>query len=234
MNATTMTMIDLQAMALLGLFGTGHCIGMCGPLIIAFPGRSQQWRGHAYYHCGRVLTYTLVGGAMGGVGLGLGELAAAAGGSELAWIARIQVTMSIAAALFLLAFGIARIGIFPEPSWLNGIAPSRIPGVGRLIRSPDRSVTASGLFTIGLAMGLLPCGLSFAAFARALASSGPGAGAAMTLAFGLGTLPGLLLIGSGASALSGRFRRHCDLLSGVLMIAMAVKLLVDALGAFWR
>ncbi len=229
-----MTMIDLQAMALLGLLGTGHCIGMCGPLIIAFPGRSRQWRGHAYYHCGRLLTYSLVGGTMGGVGLGLGELAAAAGGSELAWIARIQVAMSIAAAFFLLAFGIARIGILPEPSWLGGIAPSRIPGVGRLLRSPDHRASASGLFTIGLAMGLLPCGLSFAAFARAIASSGPVEGAVMTLVFGLGTVPGLLLLGTGASVLSRRYRRHSDLLSGVLMVAMAVKLLVDALGAFWR
>lgn len=56
----------------------------------------------------------------------------------------------------------------------------------------------------------------------------------MTLVFGLGTVPGLLLLGTGASVLSRRYRRHSDLLSGVLMVAMAVKLLVDALGAFWR
>jgi sulfite exporter TauE/SafE len=56
----------------------------------------------------------------------------------------------------------------------------------------------------------------------------------MTLAFGLGTLPGLLLLGTGASGLARRYRRHSDILSGVVMIAMAASLGADVVQAWLR
>ena len=82
-------------------------------------------------------------------------------------------------------------------------------------------------------MGLLPCGLSFGAFARALATTEPLTGAALTLAFGIGTLPGLLLLGTGLSVLARRYRRHSDLLAGIVMAAVAARLLVDGILALW-
>ena len=82
------------------------------------------------------------------------------------------------------------------------------------------------LFLMGLVLGGLPCGLSYAAFAKALATGDVSAGLATTLAFGLGTLPGLLAIGAGAAVLMRRFRRQADMLAGLIMIGMAVVLLV--------
>ncbi len=58
-------------------------------------------------------------------------------------------------------------------------------------------------------------------------------GAGLTLAFGLGTLPGLLLLGTGFSVLARRYRRHSDLLAGMVMIALAGRLLVDGVMALW-
>ena len=84
---------------------------------------------------------------------------------------------------------------------------------------------------LGMLMGFLPCGLSFAAFARALPSGSAWAGGTLLLAFGLGTLPGLLALGLGASGLLRRHRKHSDLLAGLLMIYMAVSLGADALQA---
>jgi sulfite exporter TauE/SafE len=55
----------------------------------------------------------------------------------------------------------------------------------------------------------------------------------LLLAFGLGTLPGLLLVGTGASALARRYRRHFDIFSGILMIGMAASLLVKGVAAFF-
>ena len=81
----------------------------------------------------------------------------------------------------------------------------------------------------GLFMGLLPCGLSFAAFARALAAGSPLSGGTLVFIFGLGTLPGLLVVGAGASGIFKRYRRYSDPLSGMLMIGMAASLLADAL-----
>jgi sulfite exporter TauE/SafE len=82
-------------------------------------------------------------------------------------------------------------------------------------------------------MGMLPCGLSFGAFARALAAADPLVGAGLALAFGLGTLPGLLMLGTGLSVLARRFRRHSDLLAGIVMTVIAGRLLVDGIVALW-
>jgi sulfite exporter TauE/SafE len=84
------------------------------------------------------------------------------------------------------------------------------------------------MFLLGLLLGLLPCGLSYAAFARALAAGGPAQGALLVLAFSLGTLPGLLLVGTGASRFARRHAKLFDVLSGVLLVAMAAKLGIDA------
>lgn len=225
--------IDLYSMFLLGVFGTGHCIGMCGPLVFAFPGRSGKLSSHLFYHGGRLLTYTLVGAAMGAAGAGLEWIARAAGGDPLLWMARIQILLSMVAAGFLLLFGLARIGLLPEPQWLSQADPSRVPVLGRLAGAGSAADSRMGLFALGLALGLLPCGLSFGAFARALAAGGAGAGAVMVLAFGAGTLPGLLLVGAGASSIARRYRKHSDVLSGILMILMALSIGADAVQALW-
>ncbi|MBL0712302.1 MAG: sulfite exporter TauE/SafE family protein, partial [Desulfosarcina sp.] len=80
----------------------------------------------------------------------------------------------------------------------------------------------------GAAMGFLPCGLSFGAFSRALAVQDPLAGAALTFVFGLGSLPVLLLLGSGLAPLIRRYRRHSDILAGALMVGMAAALVINS------
>ncbi len=224
---------DLYAVFLLGIFGTGHCIGMCGPLVFAFPGRLGKIGPHLAYHAGRLLTYTAVGAAMGAIGGGLGWIAKAGGGDPLAWLARSQLLLSMAAAVFLLMFGLGRIGILPEPAWLSLADPKRIPVLGRLAASPEAVDRHGGLFTLGLVLGLLPCGLSYGAFARALATGGTLQGAAVALSFGIGTLPGLMLVGAGASSIARRYRRHSDVLSGILMILMALSIGADTLQALF-
>ncbi|MCF8078608.1 MAG: sulfite exporter TauE/SafE family protein [Desulfobacterales bacterium] len=220
--------IDLTAMFLLGIFGTGHCIGMCGPLVVAFPGRSGGYRHHLAYHGGRLLTYTAIGAIMGAAGAGLGWIAGMTGSDPALWITRSQVMFSLAAAGFLLLFGLGRIGLVQEPRWLSIAEPQKIPGLGRLLRSGAAAETWRGLFVLGAMFGFLPCGLSFGAFARALGAGNMAAGALLTAAFGAGTLPGLLLVGGGASAAARRYRKHSDILSGMLMIALSLELTADA------
>jgi uncharacterized protein len=223
-----MNQIDVLPLFLLGILGTGHCIGMCGPLVIAFPGRTGRSLAHLWYHGGRILTYVLVGGLMGGVGAAMTHIAAGTGGNPLVWMARTQIFFSLLAAVFLLVFGLVRIGIMTEPIWMTLADPQRVPFFGRLLRTGGGGGN-SGQFALGLALGLLPCGLSFAAFARALASTGPVAGMVMLAAFGLGTLPGLLLVGLGAGRLLRRYRRASDVLSGMLMIGMAAGLAAQSI-----
>ncbi len=217
-------------MLLLGVLGTGHCLGMCGPLVVAFPMRRRGVPGHVCYHAGRILTYAAVGAAMGGAGAGVTRLASGVGGDPLTWMVRIQVGVSLAAALFLLHFGLVRLGFLREPAWMSP-AGAGAAGIGRLARPGGAGPGLAGLTLLGSAMGLLPCGLSFAAFARALASASPWAGGVMALVFGIGTLPGLLVLGTGAAGIVRRYRVQSDILAGLLMIAMAADLAADAMAA---
>jgi len=220
-------------MFLMGFLGTGHCLGMCGPLVFAFPGQVGGMKAHGAYHAGRVLTYTLVGLVMGGTGWGIVRLAGQTEANPLAWMAGIQTGLALVAGLFMLGFGLSRVGLIPEPAWMATATLTRIPAVRELLRRSDRPTPGRRLFATGLVMGMLPCGLSFGAFARALATAAPLEGAGLTLAFGLGTLPGLLLLGTGFSVLARRYRRHSDLLAGVIMIALAARLLVEGVMSLW-
>jgi len=220
-------------MFLLGFLGTGHCLGMCGPLVFAFPGQVGGLKAHGAYHTGRILTYTLVGLVMGGIGQAVVFLAGQTRANPLEWMAGIQAALALVAGLFMLGFGLSRVGLIAEPEWLAAATPTRIPGARRLLRPSRDPRNNLRMFATGMVMGLLPCGLSFGAFARSLAAADLLGGAGMTLLFGLGTLPGLMLLGTGLSALARRYRRHSDLLSGIVMTMIALRLLVDGGMALW-
>lgn len=224
-----MNITDLYSLFLLGLVGTGHCIGMCGPLVFAFPARMGTFAAHLLYHLGRIGTYTAVGGLLGLLGSGLAHMGTA-GSPALDRLSLIQVCFALAAALFLLFFGISRLGLLREPGWMSLAEPSRIPGYGKIVTAVRQDKRPWAIFVLGLIMGFLPCGLSFGAFARALPTTSAVTGAAMLLAFGLGTLPGLLLLGTGASGIFQRYRRASDILAGLLMIAMALRMSIKAIG----
>jgi uncharacterized protein len=211
---------------------------MCGPLVLAFPARRGGLGSQLAYNLGRITTYTLIGAALGGISAGLARVG---GEASLAWTLRIQLGFSLVAALFLGVFGLSKLGLLREPAFLSLANPGKLPGFRRLqhrlaassqdaSQDPRRSSVMPLVF-LGLLLGLLPCGLSFAAFARSLGAPDPLWGAAMTLAFGLGTLPSLLLVGLSASRLSAGQRRISDLVAGLLMIGMAVSLALDFVGA---
>lgn len=158
-------------MFLLGVLGTAHCLGMCGPLVLALPaGRGRIWS-HLLYHAGRITTYTIVGAVLGALGSGVAALSGLAADDPMSAVARVQVAVSLVSAALLGWLGLARLGIVGEPSWMAVATPTKVPGFARVLRR----ATAGGSFALvalGLLLGLLPCGLSFAAFAAALAAGG--------------------------------------------------------------
>jgi uncharacterized protein len=226
-----MSHLDLTSMFFLGLLGTGHCLGMCGPLVLAFPALTGHFSSHIFYHLGRTVTYVAVGAAMGGLGAGLSLLAEKGGDDPLFWVLGVQVVLSVTAAVFLFAFGLSRLGFLREPGWMSLASPSKIPGYRRIMGSTTRTKDNVSMLLLGIMLGFLPCGLSFAAFARALAAGGPIEGGMLTVVFAAGTLPGLLLLGTGVSRIAAKYRRTSDVLSGMVMIGMAASLLADALRA---
>jgi len=225
--------LDLVSLFLLGLFGTGHCVGMCGPLVFAFPGKTGRFVSHLAYHGGRLGTYTVVGFLMGGLGAGLARLFSGAESTAyLKLLAQIQVAFSILAGVFLIIFGLAQIGLINEPRWLAVAVPEKIPGYRKLVRGAFAHTDTPKMLLLGFVMGFLPCGLSYAAFSKALATANPVSGGSFLVAFGLGTMPGLLFVGTTASHVARRYRRQSDILSGMLMLGMGVMLLEKAAGIF--
>ena len=160
------TPIDTIALFMLGLLGTGHCIGMCGPLVVALPGQTGRFSAHLAYHAGRLITYTLIGALMGALGGGLIRLASVLGSDPMVWMARTQLGIGVLAGLFLLFFGLSRLGFVAEPDWLAVANPAGMPGWRGLMSRVAERRSNGDLFIMGLILGGLPCGLSYAAFAR--------------------------------------------------------------------
>ncbi len=220
-------MYDLFSLFLLGLFGSAHCLGMCGPLVLAIPTGSSRLLPHLLYNLGRITTYTLIGIFLGAVGNTVARLS---GTSPLMLLNRAEIILSFFSALLLLWLGLLRLTRLREPAWMRGLMPTRIPGFTAVRDGVmlDRSPAACYLF--GVLLGFLPCGLSYGAFGVALATGSPWRGGLDTLAFGLGTLPGLLLLGTAASGIVKNHRRLFDILAGALMIAMALALFLRGMG----
>ncbi|RJO68575.1 MAG: sulfite exporter TauE/SafE family protein [Myxococcales bacterium] len=220
------SLLDLTAMFMLGLLGAGHCIGMCGPLVLAVTARDNRWRAHFAYHLGRGLTYTALGAVVGALGSGLFALS---GGSDLDRLARLQAMVSLFAALLLVLFALVRLGLIREPEWATAPLSGGIPGTKIIQQRAIQQNGARRFIGLGMFFGLIPCGLSYAALARALPAASPASGALFLAAFALGTFPGLLLLGGSIGQLWRKHRQLSDLLSGVIMLAMALSLAVDAL-----
>ena len=116
------------------------------------------------------------------------------------------------------------------------------PSIGRHVPSLNRAppiVTRllrrlSGLagLPLGLALGLLPCGLLYAALLAASATGGPAQGAIAMLIFGLGTMPALMAVGVAGQAATRRWQRAIGPLAPILLLANAAVLGVLALQMF--
>ena len=227
-----MSNIELSSLFLLGLLGSAHCIGMCGPLVLIIPEGRSRLLSQLLYNLGRVTTYTMVGALFGLFGSGISELAAQAGKDPLQLFGRIQLLFSFLAAAFLFWFGLIRLSICKEPQIMQKAMPSRIPGFQSIHSGvvADRSVAACYLF--GVVLGFLPCGLSYSAFAMALAAGGPVQGGLSTLAFGLGTLPALFFLGTAAFGIVRKHQKLFDLLAGMVMIFLGISLLTKGISRF--
>jgi sulfite exporter TauE/SafE len=191
-----MTASVAVSLFLIGLLGGVHCIGMCGGIVSALsfqagrPMHGQALR-HLAYNAGRILTYAMAGGIVGGIGQAGVFLA----GRKLAPF------HYLLANLMLIALGLYMMGItrFLTPIERGGrVLWRRIQPLSRHLL-PARTVGQA--FTVGIVWGWLPCGLVYSALATALTTGSIQGGAYGMLAFGLGTLPNLMLAGLMAARL---------------------------------
>nr|MBL8412390.1 sulfite exporter TauE/SafE family protein [Dechloromonas sp.] len=203
------------ALFLVGLLGGTHCVGMCGGIVGALSmGASARWSMLLAYNGGRILSYALAGalaGALGAASLGLeGQVP-------------IRLILYFLANLMLVALGFYLLGATRALAFTERAGQYLWRLIQPLTRRflPARSVGQA--FPLGVLWGWLPCGLVYSALAGALAAGSAGRGAALMLAFGLGTLPNLLLAGILLARLNEFVRRPLvRAISGLLVLGFGL------------
>jgi sulfite exporter TauE/SafE len=175
----------------LGLAGAGHCLGMCGGVVAALSfavpadAREARWKLNAGYNLGRIASYSLMGGLVAALA---GQLPTA--GLPLA---------RTLAGLLLIAMGLYLANWWRGLLWLERGGQwlwRRLKPLGDRFLPLDSPAKA---VAVGLVWGWLPCGLVYATLGYALAQADVWRGALVMAAFGLGTLPALLVGGLLAS-----------------------------------
>ncbi len=209
----------LAAAFLLGAAGSAHCLGMCGPIALAVPSPSNtlraRWMSTLLLNAGRISTYTLLGVAVGSLGLGMR-------------LAGLQQAVSITGGILLLLST-------AMPSLLHRWSPTgRVAlGIGRLRSALARNLKRTApeaLFLTGALNGLLPCGLLYAALLGAASLAAPTHAALFMAAFGLGTWPALMALRMGGALVSSTARLRLRKLSPVLISAVAMLMILRGMG----
>jgi uncharacterized protein len=197
---------------LLGLMGSLHCAGMCGPLALMTPvvgtTRTSIVASRALYHAGRITTYATIGVVFGVIG-------------QSVVFAGFQRWLSfVVGILMLLILVLAN----PLKRQLTRIPLSIKTLFGKLLRQR----TYRSIFALGATNGLLPCGLVYMAGAASIATGNAALAAAYMVLFGLGTLPMLFAISSAGERLNLRRFPSLQKLGPICGAFVAVLLIVRA------
>jgi sulfite exporter TauE/SafE len=213
-------LIDYPAIFLIGFLGSfGHCIGMCGGFVMAYSikinaknpaSENQPITPHLMYNIGRILTYTFLGLLFGFVGETVGIRLG---------INNFQGALQIVAGLIMIWMGLDFGG------WIPPLSGNYFPGYShfkKLASSLLSRVNRRNVFALGLVLGFIPCGLVYAAGAKAAATENVLGGMLTMFIFGLGTIPGMFLVGIGANLVTVKFRHYLFRLATVLVILLGI------------
>ncbi len=213
----------LTIVFLMGLLGGVHCLGMCGGVVAlltsALPvdlrsNSRQSSLYHLNYNTGRILSYILMGVIFGAAGEAL---------SGMLKMSTFDYALRIFSGLLMVLVGLY------IANWYSGIQALERVGAklwAKLQPISQKFLPVTNLksaFLVGLFWGGIPCGLVYGALSFALLSSSAVQGGLIMLAFGLGTLPSLLLMAGFSSKLGEAIKRPLvRKLSGALIIILGI------------
>lgn len=204
---------------IVGLLGSVHCVGMCGPIAVALPvlGETQFQiiMGRTLYNLGRIITYSLLGALFGLFG------------SRLILFG-LQQNLSILLGLIILLYIILprkwKAKIF-DTTFYNRIKTFLISRFAILISK--RSI--SSLFIIGLFNGLLPCGFVYVGIAGAASTADWLHGSAYMALFGLGTFPIMFAASILGKIINMNIRQRINKLIPALTVILALLFILRGL-----
>ncbi|HNA78875.1 MAG TPA: sulfite exporter TauE/SafE family protein [Turneriella sp.] len=197
----------------MGFLSGGHCLGMCGPLVLALPvSEDRVWISVFYrviYNFGRVFTYTILGGIAGAV-------------AALFSLQVLQARVAqIAGALLIL---LALLQLLPHIHL--GFLSRAHAFIARTIAPLLRNAGRGRFFLLGMLNGILPCGMVAAALLVSIAAETWLSGIAYMAVFGAGTFPLMLLASVFGIYLSGRMRQVVSWAGPLYAIALGILLLL--------
>jgi len=181
---------EIFAAFFIGLVGSLHCIGMCGPIAIALPVPTSSnlsfLTGRILYNLGRVVTYSFLGAVLGLIG------------SKIALAGAQQIVSIVLGIIVIVAVILPQKykNYFEQHPLIQKLAQPLKNNIGVLFKKG----TFSAMFLRGILNGFLPCGLVYVALAGAIASGDAISGAAVMILFGLGTVPSMF-----AASVFGKF-----------------------------
>ena len=204
--------LTIISIAFLGSFG--HCIGMCGGIVLAYstikiePKSSKVSQGvaHLLYSFGRVLTYTVLGALFGTLG-GVATFSNTANG-----------TLLIVAGVFMMLAGLSLLGKIKFLTLIEHSFSSS-PWYKNAFKKVLNSKSNLSFFVLGMLNGLLPCGFVYFFAITAASTADPLYGALVMAIFGLSTIPAMFGLGFLTSLTSATsFRNMMMSLSSIAVI----------------
>ncbi len=211
--------MDLLTALTLGLIGSFHCVGMCGPIAIALPlpkkNFSYKSLGVILYSLGRMITYGILGGIFGLLGKGIKM-----GGFQ-------QVVSILMGVVMILS--IVFPFIFKNRINLNTMFGGYVYRFVGQFRKLFQIRTFSSLLFIGLLNGLLPCGLVYIAIAGAINTNDIMLGVMYMVFFGLGTVPLLAAVSLIGNVISGKFRSSVNKIIPYVVIIIGILFILRGL-----
>ncbi len=222
-------MIDFVPLTafVVGLLGGVHCLGMCGGIVgaLTFGLPENRRKGIRFlpfqlaYNAGRILSYTLAGAIAGGIGVLLAGVLP---------VQQAQNILIVMAAVFMILMGLYIGGWWNGLTFLEKAGGSlwhRLEPLGRKMMPVKSPLQA---FALGLVWGWLPCGLVYSVLVWAISAGSAMQGAMLMAAFGLGTLPNLLLMGVAAGWLGQRVKKPAvRYVAGGLIIGYGIYMLAN-------
>jgi sulfite exporter TauE/SafE len=207
---------------MVGLLGSGHCLGMCGGLVSAFFMKLQARGPWPYlsYHAARIAVYAVVGllaALLGAVLVSTGRLGLAQG------------ILQIVAGIVVIVLGFDLLGLSPiRNAW--GFAP--LAWLRKQFMSATQKGPIIGSLIGGAINGLMPCSMTMAMAVQATTAPSPPEGMLLLLAFGAGTLPSMLSASVLFGKLGPRFRGWLLKGAALFVIALGVSTLWQGLRYF--
>lgn len=210
----------LYSALVLGLLGSLHCLGMCGPIAFMLPvdhsSKLKSGIQSLTYHLGRILSYGIMGLLFGLLGKGLNLF-----GTQQ----KLSIVMGgIMILLVLIPFNKLAQKSITRPIY------KVISGLKNALGATLKKKTADTFLTIGFLNGFLPCGLVYMALLGATAMASPWQGFFYMAVFGLGTIPLMTFAIFFSKVIKSSFKNRIRRLVPVFVVIIGVLFILRGMG----